>query len=137
MMLEAMVALLVFAIGILGLVAAQSATLKDASSARYRGMAAALASDLVSRMWMSDRQAATLQSSFASGAAGTGYASWLAQVQASGMPGVDEHPPEVSFETAAGGGSTASASSRATIKLHWQVPGDAHVHTYTMLAQLK
>jgi type IV pilus assembly protein PilV len=136
-MLEALVALLIFAIGILGLVGAQSASVKDASSARYRAVAAAMAGDLISRMWLSDRTAATLQASFDSASAGSGYSSWLARVQASGLPGVDEHPPEVSFSTVAGGGSSAVSSSLATVKVYWKAPGDSQAHTYTALAQLK
>lgn len=136
-LLEAMVALLIFAIGVLALISAQSATVKDASSARYRGMAAALASDLVSHMWMSDRTATTLQANFASGTAGKDYTDWLSRVQASGLPGVDSNPPEVTFTTQAGGGTDAVSSSLATIKVHWQAPGEANAHTYTSLAQLK
>jgi len=136
-MLEALVALLIFAIGILALVSTQSITVKDASSARYRSVAAALAGDLVSHMWMSDRTAATLQASFGSDAAGNGYKAWLTRVEASGLPGVSDNPPQVTFSTVSGGGTSATSSSLAEIKVSWQVPGDKSVHTYTTLAQLK
>ena len=78
-----------------------------------------------------------MQASFASSSAGAGYTAWLGRIQATGMPGVSSHPPEVSFATQTGGGSGATSSSRATIKVHWQVPGDSTVHTYTSMAQLK
>lgn len=136
-MLEALVALLIFAIGILGLVGAQSASVKDASNARYRAIAAAMAGDLINRMWLSDRTASTLQASFDSASAGSGYSSWLARVQVSGLPGVDDHPPEVSFSTVAGGGSEPKESSLATVKVYWKAPGDSRAHTHIALAQLK
>jgi type IV pilus assembly protein PilV len=135
-LLEAMVALVLFAIGILGLLAAQSGAVKDASSAQYRSTAAALAEDLIDRMWLSDRTAATLQASFGSSGTGAGYTSWKTHVTASGLPGVSAHPPEVSFTTVAGGG-TATASSLATVKVHWLAPGETTAHTYTALAQIK
>ncbi len=139
MMLEALVAMLIFAIGILGLVASQSSAVHGASEAQYRAIAAAKANDLISRMWLSDRTAATLQANFGSAAAGTGYTSWLSSVQSSGLPNVSSYPPSVTFSTEAGGGTSPVSSSLATIKIYWKAPGDtsSQAHYYTALAQLK
>lgn len=136
-MLEALIALVIFAIGILGLVAAQGTSVKDASNARFRAIAASLANDLISRMWLSDRTAATLQASFGSSAAGAGYTAWLASVQSSGLPNVSSYPPAVSFSTVSGGGTSATSSSLATINVYWKAPGESTMHTYTALAQMK
>jgi type IV pilus assembly protein PilV len=139
MMMEALVAILIFAIGILGLVASQRSAVQGASEAQYRAIAAAQANDLISRMWLSDRTATTLQASFGSSAAGTGYTSWLTAVKSSGLPNVASYPPSVTFSTVTGGGSSAVSSSLATIKVYWKAPGDtsSQAHYYTALAQLK
>lgn len=136
-LLEVMVSLLIFAIGILGLLSAQSAAVKDASTARYRSMAAASAADLVDRMWISDRTATTLQANFSSSDAGSGYTEWLERLEATGLPGVQSNPPSVSFTTVAGGTSSSDSSSLATIEVHWKAPGESAAHTYTAVAQIK
>lgn len=136
-LLEVLVSLLIFAIGILGLLSAQSAAVKDSSTARYRSMAAASAADLVDRMWISDRTAATLQANFSSTDAGTGYTEWLERLEATGLPGVDSNPPSVTFSTVAGGTTSSDSSSLATIEVHWKAPGESTAHTYTAVAQLK
>jgi type IV pilus assembly protein PilV len=129
-LLEALVAMLVFSVGVLGLIGAQSATVKDAGGAQYRGLAAAAASDLISSMWMSDRTATTLQASFGSTSAGAGYTAWKSRVVASGLPNATTYPPTVTF-------TTVNASSVATIKVFWRAPGDTDSHTYTAMAQLQ
>jgi type IV pilus assembly protein PilV len=136
MMIEVLLALVVFSTGILGLVAAQGMATKDASSARFRALASSLAADLVERMWLSNRTAATLQASYSSTSAGAGYSAWLAQVKASGLPGVTAYPPTVTFTTVAGAvGQTAS--SQATIQVRWMAPGESKPHVYTTVTQLK
>lgn len=135
-LIEVMVALLIFAVGALGLIAAQGTTLKNAGQTRYRGVAAAMAADLIDHMWLSERTATELQAKFASGGNGEGYNEWLARLVATGLPGVVANPPQVSFTTVAGGGSSTS-STLATVVVHWQAPGETSVHSYTALAQLK
>lgn len=136
MMIEVLLALVVFSTGILGLVAAQGLATKDASTARYRALAASLAADLVQRMWLSDRTAATLQASYGSANAGAGYNAWLSRVQASGLPGVSSYPPTVTFTTITGAAGQL-ASSQATIQVRWIAPGETQAHSYTTITQLK
>jgi type IV pilus assembly protein PilW len=66
MLIEVLCALLIFSAGILAMVGLQATSVQQASAARFRVVAAMLANDLISRMWASDRTAATLQASFAS-----------------------------------------------------------------------
>ena len=82
MLLEAMVAILIFSLGVLSVIQLQAVSIKQASGAEYRSMAALLANDLISRMWASDKTAATLQTNF--GSSGTSYSQWLATVRSSG-----------------------------------------------------
>lgn len=137
MLLEVLAALLIFSIGILGIVSLQATSAKQSSAAEYRSMAALLASDLVSKMWLSNRTSTTLQAYYGSGAGGDGYTSWLATVTGSGLPGAASNPPTVTFTTVPGGGTTSTSSSLATIKIFWQAPGDTSVHQYVSIAQVK
>lgn len=144
MLIEVLCSLLIFAIGILALVGLQAVSVRQSTAARYRAIAAIQANDLIGRMWVSDRTAATLQASFASsGSSNTGYASWYAAVQASGLPKVSAQPPTVTFATVAGGGSSAISSSLATITIYWTAPGETvpsgatSAHKYVAMAQIK
>jgi len=140
MLIEVLCALLIFAAGILAMVGLQATSVQQASAARFRAVAALQANDLISRMWVSDRTAATLQASFSStstSSTNTGYTSWYAALQSSGLPLVASQPPTVTFTTVAGGGSSAVASSLATITIYWMAPGDTSAHKYVAMAQVK
>ena len=51
MLLEALVAIAVFSIGVLGLIGLQSAAIKNASEARQRAVAAFYANQIIGQMW--------------------------------------------------------------------------------------
>lgn len=136
-LIEVLSALLIFAIGILGLVGLQATAIKQSSAAQYRAIAALQANELISRMWLNNRTANTLQAYFGSAASGDGYASWLTSVKSSGLPQVASKPPTVTFSTVAGGGASATSSSLATITIYWQAPGEDTPHQYVAMAQVK
>lgn len=54
-LLEALIGILIFSLGVLGLVALQSRAIAYSSDAQYRGEAAYLANAYVSRMWADSR----------------------------------------------------------------------------------
>jgi len=128
MLLEALVAILIFSLGVLSIIQLQAVSIKQASSAEYRSTAALLANDLISRMWASDKTATTLQTTFAS-PSGTGYTQWLSSVQNSGLPNVTA---KLQFAN----GVTANVS-QATITITWKAPGDTDSHNYTAVAQFR
>ena len=64
MLIEALIALLIFSVGILGIVGMQSAAVQASGDAKYRSDAALLANQLIGRMWVSDRTQATLQTAY-------------------------------------------------------------------------
>src|SRR2546422_10742639 len=51
MLIEALVAILIFSIGILAVVGIQAVAIKDMTSAKYRSEAAFLAQELLAQMW--------------------------------------------------------------------------------------
>jgi len=141
MLLEALVAILIFSLGVLSVIQLQAVSIKQASGAEHRSLAALLANDLISRMWASDKTAATLQANFASATGGAGYNQWLNTVRNSGLPNVSSAMstlPTVTFTTIPGAGALGGTpSSQVTVTVFWRAPGDNTTHNYQVVAQLK
>lgn len=68
MILEALIAILIFSFGILAIVALQAVSVKLAGDAKYRADASLLAEELLAQMWTSDRVPANMNALFATGA---------------------------------------------------------------------
>ena len=112
MLIEALIAILIFSVGVLGIIGLQGSATKASTDARYRSEAALLANELIGRMWTSDRTQATLQAAFLSansadyiannadtckvkaGANGVVYEQWAWQGLASGATGTASAPAE-------------------------------------------
>lgn len=136
MLIEALVGILIFSMGILAIVGLQAASIKVSSDAKYRSDASLLANQLIGEMWISDRT--LLQTDFVS-PDGTAYAAWLgdAQTPATGtvratLPGVTDvaNLPTV----------TVDANSVVTITLNWRLPNEppgAPAHSYTAITQIR
>lgn len=141
MLLEAMVAILIFSLGVLSVIQLQAVSIRQASSAEYRSMASMLANDLVSRMWSADRTPAVLQTNFGSGTSGAGYTQWLATVLRSGLPNISADLgtlPTVTFVSVPSGAAGGTASSQATVTIYWKEPGDTtRKRSYQVVAQIK
>lgn len=125
-LLEALVGILIFAFGILGLVGLQATAIRNTNDLQYRGEAIQMASAAMGRMWTMDQ--ANLKT-FYEGDAGTGGDGYMALVEAAerlpGVKGVDALAPTVTV--AAGPSST---SSMVTVTLRWQLPGESTPHQY-------
>lgn len=130
MLLEALVALLIFSFGILGVVGLQAAAVQQSTDARYRSEAAQLVDQLIGQMWTTSRTPAALQASFntCGGSTCTGYASWAATV-ATRLPGVNT------------GGTTKPVvnvdnSGIVTVTIYWKSPSDETAHQFSVEAQI-
>ena len=88
-LLEALIAALIVAFGILGLVGLQARAIQNVDDAQYRSEAAFLANDLLGRMWTSNQ--ATLEADFETGG-GTPYDDFKTLVQAR-LPGATAQRP--------------------------------------------
>jgi type IV pilus assembly protein PilV len=134
MLLEALIAILIFSMGILAVVGLQAASVKASSDAKYRSDASLLANQLIGQMWAGDRTPATLQANFNS-PAGASYATWQADVVAA-LPGVANTPPTVLVQPAVG---TSTTTSLVTIAIYWKLPSEpasAPTHQYITIAQI-
>ncbi|MCV2359498.1 type IV pilus modification protein PilV [Paucibacter sp. TC2R-5] len=134
MLLEVLVALLIFALGVLGLVGLQANAVKQSGQAKYRADATLLANEMIGTMWVSNRSFAALTAGFGSAAGGAQYTAWKARVAAA-LPGAATYPPLVTIAQVnplpalVGGGASAPAvgltpSNRVTITLRWKSPSD-------------
>lgn len=126
-LIEALVAILIFSIGILALIALQVTSVRQSTNARYRSEAALLANRLIGEMWTSDRVAANLQANYGTG--GAAYDTWNAAVQAT-LPASAASAPQVAV----------NASGVVQVDIFWKAPNEAASepqHRYTTMAQIR
>lgn len=146
MLVEVLVAMLVFALGVLTIVGLQAAAVQQSAHAQHRASATLLANDLIGRMWITDRSHATLSARFATG--GTDYRAWEPLV-AQALPGAAVHPPLVTVVQVPGGalpapplgpGGVAPPSSEVSVVVRWQPPqavaGDPP-HSVTVVTRIR
>lgn len=138
MLLEALIAILIFSLGILAIVGLQAASVKNAGDAKYRTDASLLANQLIGQMWVADRTQATLQTNFqgTGGTGGSAYTAWLPTVAAAlpGVSGVAANQPIVAISSVA---ATTTASSLVTVTLYWSAPNEPlQAHKYVAVAQI-
>lgn len=134
MLLEALIAILIFSLGVLALVGLQTLSIKQSGESKYRADAMLLANELIAEMWIGDRSFATISAQFADG--GPAYDAWLARVQQS-LPGVAANPPTVQPVQA---GVAADPSTVVTVQVNWKAPNEPPadpVHSITVVAQIK
>lgn len=119
-LLEALLALVVFSVGLLGLLGLVAAALRESGSARWRGEAFDVASATLSRMWAEDPSA--LASSYDGATDGPGYRALLDAAMR--LPGVSAgvNAPLVTIEDAATG------SRRVLVTVFWQLPAERSAH---------
>lgn len=124
-LIEGLLAILIFSFGILGLVLLLSNALRESANARYRSEASLLAADLVARAWSGDRSLAALRQRFGNPEADE-YLQWHQRVQAT-LPGaVGKNAPQLSI----------GDQRELTISLGWQAPGDAEAHQLRVHARV-
>ena len=145
--LEALISILLFSIGILAIVGLQAASIANAASAKDRTVASLLANQIIGQMWVADKTNATLAANFcgpaavsavcaapavavACAAAGASYSAWAASSVASTLPGI-------SIAAAANLPTIALCSDNtATVTVNWQAPKDIAPHNYSIAATI-
>ena len=87
-LLEALIAILIFSLGILTIVAIQATSIRLTGDAQLRTRASLLAERLIGQMWVHGGDIAGLKTDFEAG--GSAYTAWLAEVKGNvaGLPGV-------------------------------------------------
>lgn len=126
-LIEAMIAIIIFTVGVLAMIGAQTNSFRAVSSSKMRTDAAFLADRLIGEMWVSSRNPATGQLDATSIATlqnnyGTGkplFANWFADAQAV-LPNL--------FAT-----SAIAGDGTVTITIQWQAPSELDQQTYTTM----
>jgi type IV pilus assembly protein PilV len=118
MLLEALIAILIFSFGVLSVVGLQAASVKNISEAKYRTDAAFLANELIGQMW-ADRANVTV--TYAA------PADWTARVSSTLPSGVGAVVVSVD--------PNVTPLLRATVTIKWTLPGAAQ-HTFVSVAQV-
>lgn len=117
-LLDALIAIVIFSIGILGMMSLQSNAVSLSADAQYRTEAAMLADRIIGEMWVAPQT--TLATDFSS-PSGARYVPWSSLVEAL---------PE--------GESTVvvTADGLATVTINWTQPGDSVEHEYQSVTQV-
>jgi type IV pilus assembly protein PilV len=119
-LLEALIAILIFSIGILAIVGLQSTAVKTAADARYRSDAAFLAGELVSQIWADAPNVAQYDYP-GSGAVPGRLTGWMTRVS-SRLPGTDPTggtPPIIDHST------DPTLGNIVDITVRWRMPEEA------------
>lgn len=137
-LIEVLISLLVFSLGVLSLVAVQATSVRMASDARHRATAAFLADQLLARMLISDRataasfahQATGNVSCAPSGAASTNALTveWLREVDAN-LPNAPSTSQQVIV-------NVAGSEVTVTVRLCWQ-QGNETPRTLSVVNQVQ
>jgi type IV pilus assembly protein PilV len=140
-LIEALIAILLFSLGILGTVATQARSVQMLSEATLRSQAAQHATDLIAEMWLTDP--ALRQALYSSTAASPiRYQAWKERLEsgARALPGAADDPPQVDVEIIqtpysmlAAGSQTVSA---VTVTIFWKSPGAEEGNSYTTTAMI-
>lgn len=123
-LVEGMIAILIFSIGILGLMALYGASIKNSTDAQYRSEASYLVNSVIAKMRLHD--AGTVTADFAS-PDGAQYLQWLADMATANaaLPGMGTNPPTIIF-----------LGRQATVTVSWQAKSDGGVRRHRVETQL-
>jgi type IV pilus assembly protein PilV len=146
MLIEALIAILIFSIGILAVVGMQSIAIKNVTESRSRSEASFLAGELLTQMWVDQSINATQVNTSNVTVANYNYpgtgtvparlTGWVARVQGklpgSTLPGIR---PKVTITNATASGATIK------IELFWQNPEEASLglppHSHVVIASVQ
>lgn len=136
-MLDALIAILIFSVGILGMMEMQASATASAGAAKYRTDAAMLADRLIAQMWTGD----VVNNSALFKTGGATYNIWAASLDCGSTTALTTtclpnsggaNKPSVVFDTATIGTVNTPA---VTITITWQAPSDLTSHSYVTVTQ--
>jgi type IV pilus assembly protein PilV len=132
MLLEALLGILIFSLGILALVGMQATAVQFTTDARDRTEASNLASDIVGELWL-DRANLANYVYDGSGTPPAALANWVTRVENS-MPGAVNNHPTVTV--GASGTLPAAVGTEVEVVVFWQNPSDTNLHRFAMMAYI-
>jgi type IV pilus assembly protein PilV len=121
MLIEALIAILLFSTGILAMIAMQGLAISYAADAKYRSDASFLANELVGQIWV-DR--ANIGNYAYPGGTAPTLATWKTKLDAA-LPGTAANPPVIAVDAATG---------TVDITIRWQAPSADSARNYRTIA---
>lgn len=139
MLLEALIGILIFSIGILAMVGMQAVAIRSVSDAQFRSEAAFLANDIMSEIWL-DQTNATSYDTGTGGVSCPGAASastpllkWACRVaRLPGVSGVAANLPRITVGAPDPASGTANVR-QVTVIVRWQAPNAAGYSNHTAI----
>ena len=126
-LLESLIAILIFAFGILGLVGLLGSSVRVTNDARYRSEAASLANGMIGEMWTMT----SAQMDVAFGAGGPRLANWQTKAEAL-LPSAATNPMTVDLTQV----GLSPESRTVIVTVFWKMPGETELHQHLMTAQI-
>lgn len=134
MLLEALIGILIFSIGILALVAMQANAIGHVANAQYRGEATALAEEVLGLILMDRGPDNTLSGVDAYALPGGGshppLVKWLSKVNT--LPGAQANPPTITITTLGFSGMNGP-TKQVTVVVRWKAPRATSVSNHTVV----
>ncbi|MBI4743154.1 MAG: hypothetical protein HY777_16735 [Betaproteobacteria bacterium] len=139
-LLEALISILIFSFGVLGLVGLQAAMIAGAADAKYRNEAGFFANRLLGEMAAAKRASAGDLAPFLT--SGTSYNAWYGDIKNTtissgvlGLPGAATYPPTVAIAAGPSNASGQPTRYDVTVTVRWKSPqqasADPHKHVVT------
>ena len=122
MLLEAMIGILIFSLGILALIGMQAIATKTVIESRSRAEAGKLANGLLGDMWLNRVNLANY-AYVGSGSAPSTLSNFITQVNAT-LPNANSYPPIISV-AAPQAGLAGVTGNEVIVTIRWQAPGGA------------
>ncbi len=136
MLIEALVAILIFSIGILAVVGMQAVAIKDVTSAKYRSEAAFLVQELLAQMW-TDNGNIDSYAYTGVGMPPLKIRAWVNKVQ-SRLPDGANQPPVVTLTNLIPAAPAVPTGATVQITVKWRLPEEATqnlpAHSHTVIA---
>ena len=125
MLLEALVGILIFSIGILAMLGMQAVGIRNTIDSKYRSEAAYLANEIVGQMWVDRSNIASYDDTGAGNARRTAWDTRVASLL-----------PQDPVDPTTTAPIIAISGRQATVTVRWKRPGETTVSNYIMVAQI-
>ena len=120
LLLEGLIGILLFSIGILAVVALQGNAVKQVSQAKYRTDAGFLADQVIGQIWANRANALTYAYN-GTGTVPAGLTSWMQEVN-NRLPNSGSYPPKIAVTATPYAGPPTYTAYQVNITLSWQTP---------------
>ena len=139
-LLEALIGIVIFSIGILGLVAMQATSIRNATDSKYRSDASALVAQIIGQMWLDRSNLASYAHNptgnacapTAAASTNANVTAWLTNVSsttvAGSLPGAASTKQQIIVNTA--------SNNQVTVRLCWTTPQDSTSHRYEVVTNI-